>query len=1033
MIKIFNANDRNFSTAGNIIIEPTKCREFKKKSLNGWYIEVEMPIKYKDYIEKDKLCVVKTKSKLNPQAFRIADNIQYTSKKISFTAEHVMFDASNYLLVDVRPTNLNGINTLNYINERTDNVSPFTMFSNIENVNTAYFIRKNLLEAWAIIEERWNGVFDADNWNISFLQSVGNDNGETIIYGKNMQSMEIFEDWSSVVTKLYPVGYDGLMLPEQYLESDVQYEIPYTRTIDFQTDLEQEEQTEENLINELRKNATEYIEENKYPKVSYTTVSNINDDMEIGDLIQVLHPLVSIKTEVLEYEYDIISEKIKSLTFGNFSRDVKAKFNNIKSSIDKISQVLSKQEITIKNQTDLINSLNKNGYVYIDDNEILILDKLPKEEAKNVWRFGLGGIGFSSNGYEGPFKIAITMDGQINANFITTGTMSVSRIEGLANFISDTEKQISEIEIEQGKITTKVSSVETQVTNITNTQGEAEGKNIHIDDSAEEPFVDISLHGESTQNGTPTPDNPIEIENVEGNIEFKVEGKNKFNVQDTNNVTEGITVDNEGWITVTGDNTDGTATKYFNYYTNNLNLKTGTNFNVIVEVKNVSGTGSASFVSVNSSSQQFKTNFYRNFSVLANNTIYNSINETSDEFLGNTGLRTFISFSAGQSGSITFRLSVLEDTTITPENFDYEPYKSQVATFPLGEEKLMEGSYLADGGIHHKRKQVVFDGSDDEGWSKDPNQANSSTDYFYIRNIGININNIDSVICNYFKKGSSTVEGFWATTVFCITINKTATGIVESDTKDQRVAKWKAWLLEHPIIVEYDLAEPEIVPYTAEQQEAWINIKALTTYKNITNITSDAYAKIFYMRDNGLDVYETKQNAEKNHIETTKKLAEQKMTVNGIVSEVSETKSNINTMNNNLTELNETVASTKLKVDEYEIKFEETTKTINEELKENSETIKSMSYTFNTDELSIAKSDDPVNAKINNSGMRVYSYNDLKAIFNDKGTGIQKLIVVGSAQLGNLQTVKATDENGEACTDFHHLVSNIQELTDLEV
>lgn len=436
MIKIFNANDRNFSTAGNIMIEPTKCREFKKKSLNGWYIEVEIPIKYKEYIQKDKLCVIKTKSKLNPQAFRIGDNIKYTNRKISFTANHVMFDAQDYILVDVRPTNLNGINSLNYINSRTDNISPFTMFSDIENINTAYFIRKTLLEAWAIIEERWNGVFDADNWNISFLQSVGHDNGETIIYGKNMQSMEIFEDWSSVVTKLYPVGYDGLMLPEQYIESNVKYEVPYTRTIDFQTDLEQEEQTEENLIKELRKNAAKHIEENKYPKVSYTTVSNINNDMEIGDTIQVLHPLVSIKTEVLEYEYDVISKKIKSLTFGNFTRDVKTKFDSIKTSINQVAQILSKQEITIRAQTDLINSLNKNGKLYIDDNELLILDSLPKETANNVWRLGLGGFGFSSNGYEGPFEIAITMDGQINANFITTGTMSVARIEGLADELS---------------------------------------------------------------------------------------------------------------------------------------------------------------------------------------------------------------------------------------------------------------------------------------------------------------------------------------------------------------------------------------------------------------------------------------------------------------------------------------------------------------------------------------------------------------------------------------------------------------------
>ena len=78
MIKIFDSNDRDFSTAGNIIINPTKCIENKKKSLNGWYIEVEIPIKYKDYIEKDKLCVVKTKSKLNPQAFRIGNDIKKT-------------------------------------------------------------------------------------------------------------------------------------------------------------------------------------------------------------------------------------------------------------------------------------------------------------------------------------------------------------------------------------------------------------------------------------------------------------------------------------------------------------------------------------------------------------------------------------------------------------------------------------------------------------------------------------------------------------------------------------------------------------------------------------------------------------------------------------------------------------------------------------------------------------------------------------------------------------------------------------------
>lgn len=137
--------------------------------------------------------------------------------------------------------------------------------------------------------------------------------------------------------------------------------------------------------------------------------------------------------------------------------------------------------------------------MYIDDNEILILDTLPKENAKNVWRFGLGGIGFSSNGYEGPFETAITMDGKINADFITTGTMAVDRIESLANFINSTNSSISKIELEQGKITSKVSSVEQSVENITKIEGTAEGKNIYIDDASAEPLIDIMLEGESQQ------------------------------------------------------------------------------------------------------------------------------------------------------------------------------------------------------------------------------------------------------------------------------------------------------------------------------------------------------------------------------------------------------------------------------------------------------------------------------------------------------------------------------------------------------
>ena len=479
MIKIFDENDRDFSSNGNIAINPIKCKERKKKSLNGWYLDVEVDIKYKEYILQDKLCVVKTKSKANPQAFRI-DNPKITNNVISFTANHVMFDAKRYLLYDVRPTLQDGQNALSYINERTDKTSPFTVYSNVEAIRTAYFVRRNLLEAWQVIEERWGGTFDADNWTIRLLNSVGNDNGETIAYGKNMQGIQIFEDWSNVCTKICPVGYDGITLPERYLESEVQYETPYTKKVEFQTEIEDEEKTEAALIEELRTNATAYLEVNQYPKVSYEVTSNINQNMEIGDTIHVKHPLVTLQTEVLEYEHNLLTDKIELLIFGNYTRDVKSKFDSIKETIQNIAQEVSTQEAVINHQTDLINTLNKTGYVYIDENEILILDTLPRENATNVWRFGLGGIGFSSNGYEGPFGTAMTMDGQINADFITTGKLSVERIEGLGNQISlEVSNQLKGTQDDVDEINRVINEeLKVQLDGLTNTLDNTGGSNL---------------------------------------------------------------------------------------------------------------------------------------------------------------------------------------------------------------------------------------------------------------------------------------------------------------------------------------------------------------------------------------------------------------------------------------------------------------------------------------------------------------------------------------------------------------------------
>lgn len=135
---------------------------------------------------------------------------------------------------------------------------------------------------------------------------------------------------------------------------------------------------------------------------------------------------------------------------------------------------------------------------------------------------------------------------------------------------------------------------------------------------------------------------------------------------------------------------------------------------------------------------------------------------------------------------------------------------------------------------------------------------------------------------------------------------------------------------------------------------------------------------------------------------------------------------------NELTVVSGVVTTIKEAQDEFRIELTTTNTTLDQYKREVDETVEKMTYSFGTRDLQIASDKDPVNAKFNNQGVKVYTYKELNSIFNHNGTGVQKLIVIGESQLANLKVVKAIDENGNACTDFHHLISEIQSLSDLE-
>lgn len=104
MIKLFNFKDRYYTTSGISVIHPLSLMEYKETSLNGWRIEVELPIKYQDLIKEGMVALVDTKSK-GPQPF-IISNPTTTHVGMHFIANHYVFDAVNYVLEDVRLVNM---------------------------------------------------------------------------------------------------------------------------------------------------------------------------------------------------------------------------------------------------------------------------------------------------------------------------------------------------------------------------------------------------------------------------------------------------------------------------------------------------------------------------------------------------------------------------------------------------------------------------------------------------------------------------------------------------------------------------------------------------------------------------------------------------------------------------------------------------------------------------------------------------------------------------------------------------------------
>lgn len=468
MIKVFGTTDKSYTTNGDIVLQTIKAKIHKQDN-GDFYITIEAPLTYIDYLVPNNIIVANTPQ--GDQAFRIT-NVENTRTKIKIKAYHVFYDTKNYLIQDSYVVDKNCNDALDHLNNSTDNTSPFTTISDVTKIASYRCVRKSLYEAIQVLLERYGGHLVRDNWTIGIKSSIGQDNGVMIRYGKNLKDIKATYNWDAVCTKLMPVGKDGLLLNaldptnDVYLESQVQYDIPYTKTVTFdQSNIVEDDYKGEDgqvdtqayteaLLNDLAEQGQNYLAVNSIPVVNYTLSANVEKVSDIGDTIQVIDEKLGINllTNIISYEYDCILDKYTQIEFGNFTPTLSGLMNSITNQTQKIvDEGVATIRVTLgdelKEAQDKIWNALGSSYVIYEGDKILVVDSLPKETARNVIMINNGGIAFGQNGINGNFNSAWTIDNVLNMEQINVINLTADLIKGGTLKLGSNLNQNGQIEV----------------------------------------------------------------------------------------------------------------------------------------------------------------------------------------------------------------------------------------------------------------------------------------------------------------------------------------------------------------------------------------------------------------------------------------------------------------------------------------------------------------------------------------------------------------------------------------------------------
>lgn len=424
-----------------------------KEARNGEY---ELTMEYAAYgIHADEIepnTIIKAKPNFtdDPQLFRVYKVGKTINGHFTVNAQHISYDLSGKVITSGTAGSAAAACLLLTGAAGNFSITTDKSVSADFNVDVPSSVRSWFGgKSGSILDVYGPGEWKYDNFSAEFLADRGQDRGVTIRYGKNLTELSQTLDMSNLASGVIPYykDSDGNVTTGSEVSTGL---VGITRqlAVDFSSSVDPESATP--ILTQLATLAAAYVANNNFTTIknsitlNFVQLKELSERVDLCDTVHIyFEPLgITATAKCIETVWDVLEERYISTSFGDPRTNIADTIAAAQKQIDEKPST-SQMQAAVEHATEKITG-NLGGYVVLHDSngdgepdEILIMDTADISTAVKVWRWNQAGLGYSGTGYAGPYGLAMTADGEIVADFISTGTLNADLIK--AGVISDVQ------------------------------------------------------------------------------------------------------------------------------------------------------------------------------------------------------------------------------------------------------------------------------------------------------------------------------------------------------------------------------------------------------------------------------------------------------------------------------------------------------------------------------------------------------------------------------------------------------------------